>query len=147
MFNATPWISPSPGFLQRVVIQDQRLARSSPYHITIPSDRINCTESTCNSVRIHPNFEDIFVPPHDWSDSEGVTPNPTWKSEFDPEHDQWQIFTVNNGSTVQIEFADLDDSNSINDSDCHVYGYRYLALQVCLKQRAEPNSIIVGKMP
>jgi hypothetical protein len=143
-FNATPALSTTtPDFIRKDVIQDFVLASFASFRVTTPENLIDCNDPTCVGLRIHDILEYTIAPPSNWSSND---PDPeysaTWKSEFDPQHD-WDVFTVSNASTLQVEFS-LLDSESFNSTDCQIYGYPYLAVQICLKQGVAPNVMSIG---
>lgn len=143
-FNATQSLTYStPDFIRKDAIQDFVLAPFAPYRVTIPETMIDCNDPTCIGLRIHDNIEYTVVPTSNWSDNAPVPDySPSWKSEFDPGN-PWDVFTVANASTLQIEFS-LLDSDSFSPSDCQIYGYPYLAVQICLKQGVAPHILSLG---
>ena len=127
-FNAAPALNvTTPDFIRKDVIQDFVLASFASFRVTTPKTLIDCDTPTCVGLRIHDILEYTIVPPSNWSNNDPVPDySATWKSEFDPQHD-WDVFTVSNASTLQIEFS-LLDSEPFNSTDCQIYGYRYLAV-------------------
>jgi len=65
-------------------------------------------------------------------------------SDFDPSHD-WDTFRVYNATTALIEYAEMNRSESFIDSDCHIYGYPFLALRICIMNGVAPNALIIGQ--
>jgi hypothetical protein len=143
-FNATPVLNQTtPDFIRKDAIQDFIVAPSAPFRVTFPEKLIDCRDPTCVGLRIHDIIEYTIVPPAGWSKTDTIPSySPTWKSEFDPQHN-WDVFTVSNASTLQIEFS-LDETESFQDTDCQIYGYPYLAVQICMKQGAAPNILAIG---
>lgn len=144
-FNATAVLSQTtPDFIRKDAIQDFMLAPYAPFRVTYPNTTIGCNDPTCVGLRIHDIIEYTLVPPSDWSSNEAVPDySPTWKAEFDTKHD-WDVFTVSNASTLQIEFDSSDSDSFDNETDCQIYGYPYLAVQICLKQGSAPNILSLG---
>lgn len=144
-FNATDTIVHSgPDWIRRQAIQDFILTPFANYRISRPASLINCDDPDCLGLRIHDNIEYARVPPVNWSHGDMVPPySPTWRTEFDPGHPDWNVFLVENASTIQIEFAPYKSNNTFLDSECHIYGYPYLAIQICLSS-LDTNVLIVG---
>ena len=148
-FNATYTIAHSePDYIRRVVNQDFVLAPFADYRVYRPKTLIGCVEPSCLGFRIHDNIEYAIVPPSNWSRKDPVPEySATWKSEFDPANPTWDVFSVKNASTFQIEFLPLESNVVFNvSSDCHIYGYPYLALQICLRQGISTNVLIIGNL-
>ena len=95
---------------------------------------IDCSDPSCVAIRIHDNLEYMIVPPSNWSANDPIPdPSPTWGVDFDPAH-EWDVFEVFNATTEQIEFSPLESDVTFDvATDCQIYGYRYLALGICLK--------------
>jgi hypothetical protein len=144
-FNATPTLNATtPDFIRKDAIQNFVLAPFAPFRVTIPETMIDCNDPTCVGLRIHDIIEYTLVPPSNWSSNDPVPAySPTWKSEFDP-RDDWDVFTVANASTLQIEFSLLGNESFDPATDCQIYGYPYLAVQICLKQGTASNILALG---
>lgn len=138
-------VSP-PDYIRRVTIQDFVLAPFAPYRVTTPDTFIDCVGQDCVAVRIHDNIEYTMVPPSNWSTKDVIPAySPTWKGQFDPAHD-WDVFTVDNASIIQIEFSMEESTENFTPStDCQLYGFPYLALQICLKQGTASNNLVLGR--
>lgn len=134
-------------FVRRITIQDFILAPFAPYRVTTPDTMIECKDPTCVGLRIHDNIEYTLVPPLNWSAKDKIpTYSSTWKPQFDSAHD-WDAFRVDNASTTQIEFSMEESTERFTSlTDCQLYGYPYLALQICLKQGTASNKVILGKV-
>lgn len=143
-FNITPaFVKSTSDFLSKSSIQDFILAPFAPYRVTNLEHFLDCNGPTCVGIRIHDNIEYTVVTSN-WSREAPVpTYSATWKSEFDSEHGDWDVFTVDNASTLQIEFSTVGPV-SFNDTDCSIYGYPYLAVQICLKQGTAPYIVFLG---
>ena len=145
-FNATTALSPvTPDWVQKDFIQNFIVAPTASFRVTTPETMIGCRDPTCVALRIHDLLEYTLVPLQNWSTSEPIPSySSTWKSTFDPIHQDWDVFTVANASTLQIEFSELQNESFDPLVDCQIYRYPYLALQICLKQGAEPNILAIG---
>lgn len=144
-FNATPALTQTtPDFIRKDAIQDFVLAPFAPFRVTLPNNTIDCNDPSCVGLKIHDNIEYTLVPPSNWSTDDPIPEySPTWKSDFDPQHD-WDVFTVSNASTFQIEFS-LNETESMDPSvDCQIYGYPYLAVQICLHAGDSPHILKIG---
>ena len=143
-FNITSAFDRSTSdFLSKNSIQDFILAPFAPYRAMNLDSFLDCNGPTCIGFRIHDNIEYTIVASN-WSRQPPVpTYSTTWKSDFDREHGNWDVFTVANASTIQIEFSTVGPV-LFNDTDCSIYGYPYLAVQICLKQGTEPNIVFLG---
>lgn len=112
--------------------------------MTTPETMIDCNDPTCVALRIHDNIEYTLVPPSNWSTNDPVPAySPTWKSTFDP-RDDWDVFTVSNASTLQIEFSVFENESFDPVTDCQIYDYPYLAVQICLKEGVASNFLALG---
>jgi hypothetical protein len=128
--------------MDRIIIQELMLGFTNPFKITFPEQSFNCSELSCSSVRFHSTLESVRVRPLNWSTMDGVPEeNAAWKSTFDPGHD-WDTFRVN-ASTVQVEYAIMNESEDFSDHECETYGYPFLAMRLCLKQTMT-NGILIG---
>lgn len=147
-FNATATLSQTtPDFIRRTLIEDFVLAPLAPYRITLPQTMIACSDPACVAVRIHDNIEYTIVAPSNFSTNELVPDySSTWKSEFDKSHD-WTVFKVDSATTIQMEFSPLNNDYVFNPTDCRIYGYPYLALQVCLVQGPDTHLILLCNCP
>jgi hypothetical protein len=133
-------------FIRRAAIQNFVLSPLAPYRVTLPNEMINCTDSSCLAVRIHWNIEYTAVPPSTWKPGDPLPEITTnWKTQFDPEH-PWTTFKVNNASTVQMEFSYPQRNILFVGDECQIYGYPYLAMEVCMKQADMPHQILVGTL-
>ena len=146
-FNATAALAgTTDDFIRRVAIQNFILSPLAPYRVTWPdSDQtIDCNDDQCVAVRIHWNIEYTVVIPSIWNPSQPL-PQYTdgWKTQFDADH-PWTALKVNNASTVQMEFAYPTTSSIFNETDCRMYGYPYLAIQICLTSGDASNQMIAG---
>jgi hypothetical protein len=143
--NATVALtSSSPDFIRRVVIQDFILASLAPYRVTFPESMIDCDDPSCIAVRIHDNVEYTIVPPSNWSKDMAIPEySSMWKSEFDVNH-QWDSLNVDDAVTLQLEFSPLAADVNFESPDCQIYGYPYLALQICLKEGPAPHTVFLG---
>ena len=146
-FNATAALAQTtPDFLRRDAIQNFVVAPFAPFRVTIPKKMIDCNHPTCVALRIHDIVEYTLVPPPNWSRNDLVPEySPTWKSEFDSQN-KWDVFTVANASTLQIEFYVLQAESFDPVTDCQIYGCPYLAIQICLKQGSAPNILALGSV-
>lgn len=146
--NATLALTSStPDFIRRVVIQDFILASLAPYRVTFPESMIDCNDPSCIAVRIHDNVEYTIVPPSNWSiDTSVPTYSSMWKSEFDVNH-LWDSLTVDNAVTLQLEFSPPAADVIFESTECQFYGYPYLALQICLKEGAASNIVLLCISP
>ena len=125
-------------------MQDFVLAAFANYRVTTPDTFFGCHGHNCTGYRIHDNIESARVPPSNWSVNEPVPAySSTWKHQFDSSN--WNVFQVKNASTIQIEFENKDfvgAKDSLNLA-CQVYGYPYLALEICLAAGSEANEILI----
>jgi len=71
--------------------------------------------------------------------------SPTWKHDFDPS--DWQIFQVHNASTIQVEFENMGyaGAGDLDTMKCELYGFPYLAFEICIAKLEADNHIVVGK--
>ena len=143
-FNATASISQTtPDFLRRTVIEDYILAPLATYRVTYPSSFIQCSDPSCIGVRIHDNFQYTIAVPANWTANDPIPePSPTWLATFDPDH-QWDSFRVADAMTMQLEFWNVDVAPSFRDDECQLYGYPFLAIQICFKGGSAQNNMIL----
>jgi len=145
-FNVTATLAgTTDDYLRRVAIQDFILAPLAPYRVTLPTaDQTDNCDSQCIAIRLHWNIEYTIVLP-DLFNTTAILPtySPTWESEFDPNH-AWTTLKVNNATTVQMEFSYSGTTDTFALEDCQIYGYPFLALQICMKAGNEANRLIAG---
>ena len=129
-------------------MQDFVLAAFAPFRVTTPETFVGCHGPNCTGYRMHDFIEYALVPPSNWSVNEPVPGySPTWKHEFDPSN--WDVFQVKNASAIQIEFKSRNVVGAKDPQNlvCEVYGYPYLALEICLAAGSEDNDILIGIHP
>lgn len=146
IFNASLTIGDGSNndFIRRAAIQNFILSPLAPYRVTLPNEMINCTDSSCLAVRIHWNIEYTAVPPPTWTTSDPFPDITTdWQTQFDPDH-PWTTFKVQNASTVQMEFSYPQQDVVFVGGECQMYGYPYLAMEICMKQGDMPHQVFVG---